>query len=260
MRTVTSRDGTTIGFECNGEGPPLVLVDGALSYRGFGAMGGIAEALSPRFSVYAYDRRGRGESGDTSPYAVERELEDLQAVLGEAGGSAHVCGLSSGAVLALEAAANGLPITKLALYEPPLTVDGEDLEHASEFNRQLDELLLADCRGDAVELFFDSAGVPAEAIVEMRTQPEWPLYEGVAPTLAYDTAVLGDGTVPREQAAKVRVPTLVANGAESPDFFHEAARATADAIPGARHLAVEGQSWGQVQPEALARVLVEFFD
>lgn len=259
MGKVASRDGTTIAFDRSGEGPALVLVDGALSYRGFGKMAGLAEVLAPHFTVYAYDRRGRGESGDTAPYAVACEVEDLEALITETGGSAYVFGLSSGAVLALEAAASGLAIAKLALYEPPFTVEGEDLQEEDDFGERLEELLAAGRRGDAVELFLTSAGVPAEAIAGMRAEPSWPLFEAVAPTLGYDNAVLGEGTVPHERAARVTVPTLVANGGASPDFFRLAAKATAEAIPGARHKTLEGQSWGEVAPEALAPVLKEFF-
>jgi pimeloyl-ACP methyl ester carboxylesterase len=239
-----------IGFGRRGTGPGLVLVDGALSYRGSGPMAGVADALSSGFTVYTYDRRGRGESTDTAPHAVEREVEDLAAVIAAAGGSAYWCGRSSGAVLAPEAAASGLPITKLALHEPPLTVGGDDSQEDDEFSRRLVELISADRRGDPVEWFFTNAGVPAEAIAEMRGQPEWRSYEAIAPTLAYDNAVLGDGTVPRDRAARIAVPTLVANGAESPGFFDEAAEATTEAIPGAQHRVLEGQSWGQVEPKA----------
>jgi pimeloyl-ACP methyl ester carboxylesterase len=260
MSKATSRDGTTIAFTRAGEGPALVLVDGALSYRGFGAMAGLADVLASYFTVYTYDRRGRGESGDTAPYAVDREVEDLEALITEAGGSPYVCGLSSGAVLALEAAAYGLAISKLALYEPPLARGGGDLHETSDFTVRLEGLLAAGRRGDAVEWFFTNAGVPPEAIAEMREEPEWQMFEAIAPTLGYDNAVLGDGTVPRERAAKVTVPTLVANGAESPAFFHQGAQATADAIRDARHRTLEGQSWGRVAPEALASALTEFFN
>jgi pimeloyl-ACP methyl ester carboxylesterase len=257
--SVASRDGTPIAFERMGVGPALVLVDGALCFRSFGPMTPLAELLAPDFTVYRYDRRGRGDSGDTHPYAVAREIEDLEALIAEAGGSAYVFGMSSGAVLALEAAASGLAITKLALYEPPLSVGAEDPEEHEGFARRLEELVAAGRRGDAVEFFLASGGVPPEAIAEMRDEPSWPLFESVAPTLVYDTAVLGDGTVPRERAATIGAPALVANGGESPDFFREAAAATAQAIPGARHRVLEGQSWGQVAPEALAPVLREFF-
>jgi pimeloyl-ACP methyl ester carboxylesterase len=259
MGTVTSRDGTSIAFERSGEGPVLVLVDGALCYRSFGPLTPLAKLLAPDFAVYRYDRRGRGESGDTAPYAVARELEDLEALITEAGGAASVFGLSSGAVLALEAAASGLAISKLALYEPPLAVDDADPQETKGFAERLEQLISADRRGDAVEFFLTSGGVPAESIAAMRNEPSWPLFESVAPTLVYDNSVLGDGTVPHERAATIKVPTLVANGGESPDFFRHAAQATADAIPGARYRTLEGQSWGQVAPEALAPMLRRFF-
>jgi pimeloyl-ACP methyl ester carboxylesterase len=254
-RTVIARDGTPIAYERVGEGPALVLVDGALCFRGFGPMGPLAERLAPHFTVYRYDRRGRGDSGDTAPYAVAREVEDLAAVIDAAGGSAAVFGMSSGAVLALEAAASGLPISRLALYEPPLSADGPD---SGEFGATLERLVSEGRRGDAVAYFLESAGVPEEAVAGMRSDPTWALFESVAPTLVYDNAVLGDGTVPRDRAAGLTLPALVAGGADSPDFFVRAAEATADAIPGARYRALEGQSWGQVSPDALARVLREF--
>jgi pimeloyl-ACP methyl ester carboxylesterase len=257
--TVTSRDGTRIAFERFGDGPVLVLVDGALCHRSFGPMTPLARLLAPDFTVYRYDRRGRGDSGDTAPYAVAREIEDLEAVIAETGQPASVFGMSSGAVLALEAAAAGVAISKLALYEPPLTVGDEDPEETREFGERLEQLVAAGRRSDAVEFFLTSGGVPAEAIAEMKQEPSWPLFEAVAPTLVYDNEVLGDGAVPRERAATLTVPTLVANGGESPDFFRQAARATAEAIPGAVHRTLEGQSWGQVEPDALAPLLREFF-
>jgi pimeloyl-ACP methyl ester carboxylesterase len=256
---VTSRDGTRIAFERSGDGPAVVLVDGALCFRSSGPMTPLAELLAPELSVYSYDRRGRGESGDTTPYAVSREIEDLEAVIAAAGGSAFVFGMSSGAVLALEAAASGLPIAKLALYEPPLAVEVADRDETEGFAERLAQLVAADRRGDAVEFFLSSGGVSAEAIDELKGGPSWPLWESVAPTLVYDDAVVGDGTVPRERAARVTVPALVANGADSPKFFQDAARATADAIPRARHRSLEGQSWGRVEPAALAPMLREFF-
>jgi len=255
MSTVTSRDGTTIAFERTGEGPPLVLVDGALSHRSFGPLAPLPALLAPRFAVYAYDRRGRGESGDTAPYAVAREVEDLDAVIAAAGGSAAVFGLSSGAALALEAAAGALPVTRLALYEPPFSVEPEDTR---EYDEQLARLVAEGRGGDAVELFLTSAGVSPEAMAGMRADPSWAQFEAVGPTLLYDHAVLGDGLVPYERAAMVTAPTLVASGGESPDFFVHAARATADAIPDARHESLDGQSWGRVAPEALAAMLERF--
>jgi pimeloyl-ACP methyl ester carboxylesterase len=187
---------------------------------------------------------------------VAREVEDLAALIDAAGGSAFVFGMSSGAVLALEAAASGLPITRLALYEPPLSAGAPE---PGDFGATLERLVSEGRRGDAVAFFLTSAGVPEEAVAQMRSDPTWALFESVAPTLVYDNAVLGDGTVPRERAATLALPALVASGGESPGFFRAAAEATAAAIPGARHRSLEGQSWGRVAPEALAPVLREFF-
>lgn len=256
--TVTSRDGTRIAFERSGDGPPLVLVDGALCARSIGPTASLGELLATDFAVYRYDRRGRGDSGDTPPYAVAREVEDLEAVIAAAGGSALVVGISSGGALALEAAAAGLPIARLAIYEPPLAPE-PDVEESREFADRIAELIAADRRGDAVEFFLTSGGVPADAIAELRAGPSWPQWESVAPTLVYDNAVLGDGGVPRARAAAVTAPTLVANGGESPDFFRQAAEATAAAVPDGQHRVLDGQSWGQVAPEALAPMLREFF-
>jgi pimeloyl-ACP methyl ester carboxylesterase len=256
MGEVKSHDGTTIAFDRVGDGPPVVLVDGALSHRSLGPMARLVEPLAADFAVFRYDRRGRGESGDTAPYAVAREVEDLAAVIGAAGGTAAVFGHSSGAALALEAAASGLPITKLALYEPPYSVEAED-DRA--YVERLHELIATGRRADTVEWFLSNAGVPPEALAEMRAQPEWPQFEAVAPTLAYDHAVLGDGAVPHERAARIAVPTLVANGGASPDFFAQAAKATEAAIPGAQHRVLEGQAWGRADLAALAPLLRAFF-
>jgi pimeloyl-ACP methyl ester carboxylesterase len=259
MSEATSRDGTTIAFDRLGEGPAVVLVDGALSHRALGPMTRVADALAADFTVLSYDRRGRGQSGDSAPYAVAREVEDLEAVIAVAGAPASIFGMSSGAALALEAAASGVAVTKLALYEPPFSVDSTDPQEEQAYVERLEQLIAAGRRGDAVEWFLSNAGVPADALAAMRTQPEWPLFEAVAPTLAYDHAILGDGMVPHGRAANVRVPTLVANGGDSPDFFERAAKATADAIPGAEHRVLEGQAWGEADPEALAAMLREFF-
>ncbi|MGS2618796.1 alpha/beta fold hydrolase [Micromonospora sp. LZ34] len=258
MGKVTSRDGTTIAFDRAGEGPALILVDGAMCYRAFGPMPPLAQVLAPDFTVYAYDRRGRGESGDSAPYAVAREVEDLEALIEAAGGLAYVYGISSGAALAMEAAASGLTIRKLALYEPPYTAEGVDTEGVKESNRKLNELLAAGRRGDAVEFFMSGVGMSTDAIAGMRQSPMWSVFEGVAHTIAYDFAVLGDGTVPRERAALVAVPALVADGGASPDFLRRPAKALADAIPTAKYQTLEGQTH-QVAPDTIAAVLKEFF-
>ncbi len=257
METVTSRDGTRIAFERLGDGPALVLVDGALCGGGLGPMGPLAAALAPGFAVHRYDRRGRGASGDTAPYAVAREVEDLAAVIAAAGGAARVCGISSGAVLALEAAASRLPIERLVLYEPPLDVTGGDPEGAA-YREQLERLIAAGRNGEAVDWFLSHAGVPEEGLAAMHAQPDWPRYEALAPTLAYDHEIVGDGAVPRERAAAIAAPTLVANGEGSPDFFRLAAQATAAAIPGAEHRELAGAGWGRYEAATLAPLIAGF--
>ena len=264
MRTVTSKDGTTIAFDQSGKGPALILVGGAFEQRAMDSETAQLAAfplLAQHFTVVHYDRRGRGDSTDTPPYAVERELEDIEALIDAAGGSAFVSGISSGAALAMEAAI-ALPgkIKGLAMYEPPYNAD-EAARHAwKAYRRQLEVLLAEGRRGDAVGLFMTSLGMPADQLEGMRQHPLWPMWEAVAPTLAYDAAVLGEeSTVPTECAARVAVPTLIMDGGASYPFMHITATALADAIPNAQHRTLEGQPH-EVAAEAIALVLVEFFN
>src|SRR2546421_1143459 len=187
MRTVISKDGTAIAFDQSGHGPALILVAAATATRL--AEAALAATLAPHFTMFAYDRRGRGDSGDTAPYAVEREVEDLDALIVEAGGLASVFGTSSGAILALEAAAHGLAITKLALWEPPFSVDDDGPQRHKEYATRLAELLAAGRRGDAVALFMKQVGLPPEFVAQARNAPWWSATEDLAHTLAYDAAV-----------------------------------------------------------------------
>jgi len=261
MDTVRSTDGTSIAFERMGQGPPLILVGGALSDRSAAAP--LAAALAPRFTVFTYDRRGRGESGDTAPYAVAREVEDLAALIGAAGGPAFVFGHSSGAALALEAAARGLPIAKLALYEPPFIVDDSRPPVPPGYAARLAELLAAGRRGEAVACFMTEAvGVPAEAVAQMRQAPMWPALELLAHTLPYDGAVMGDNMsghpLPAAWTSAVAVPTLVLAGGASPPWIRNAAQAVADILPHAQIRTLEGQTHATV-PEVVAPVVADFF-
>jgi pimeloyl-ACP methyl ester carboxylesterase len=257
LGTVTSRDGTSIAFDRLGTGPALVLVDGALCSRLFGPSEATAAALSADFTVYRYDRRGRGDSTDTPPYEVAREVEDLDALVAEAGGSAFAYGISSGAGLVLEAAASRVPLTRLALFEPPYTAEAGDAVQQEEDTQRMAQLLDAGRRGEAVELFFSWVGLPSEAVAQMRSSPVWPALEEIAPTIAYDNAVMGDGTVPRERAARVTVPTLVIGGSLSSEELRRAAQEVASAIPQARYRTLEGQSHA-APPESLAPIITEF--
>ena len=261
MQTVTSRDGTRIAFDKTGTGPALVIVTGALSERSAAAE--LAQQLAPHFTVYSYDRRGRGGSGDTKPYAVRREIEDLEALIDAAGGSAFVYGKSSGASLALQAASSLRgKVRKLALYEAPYSEADGAAKAWKEMRTQLDAQLAANRHAEAVSLFLQFVGMPAEALEKMKATPAWAGMVAMAPTLAYDNAVLGDDrSVPVAVAAKVQAPTLVMDGGASlgPMPFM---RATADklgkAIPGAQRQVIEGQAH-DVSAKALAPVLVKFF-
>jgi pimeloyl-ACP methyl ester carboxylesterase len=260
MNQVISKDGTTIAFDRSGKGPAVVLVGGAFQYRAIDPpTAQLAALLAEHFTVFHYDRRGRGDSGDTRPYAIEREIEDLEALINEAGGSAFVFGMSSGGVLALGAAERGLAITKLALYELPFNSGDEQARRAAEhYTGELTTLLSEGRRGDAVALAMTTWGAEASAIAGMRQTPIWPLFESVAPTLAYDNAIMGDGSVPTERLASITVPTLVMAGGASPAFMQDAAQAVARALPIAKIRTLEGQMH-DVAPEVLAPVLVEFF-
>lgn len=258
---VISEDGTRIAFDRTGQGPALILVGGALSDRSGSAP--LAQALAPHFTVYSYDRRGRGESTDTEPYTPEREFEDLVALIVEAGGRAFVHGHSSGAVLALETASR-LPgnITKLSLYEPPLIVDDSRPPPPSDYVQQITTLLSQDRRGDAVAFFMtDVVGTPPEALAQMRSAPSWPAMEALAHTLPYDGAVLGDlmsgGPLPAGRWSMTE-PVLVMDGGASPPWIRTSARSLAENLPNAEHRSLEGQTHA-VAPEVIAPVLERFF-
>lgn len=259
--TVRSSDGTTIAFDRSGDGPPLVLVGGALSDRSAGAS--LATHLADRFTVVDYDRRGRGDSGDTPPYAVDREVDDLLALIVDAGGSAFVFGHSAGAALALEAAAGGVPIARLALYEPPFIVDDSRPEVPRDYVTRVQELVAAERRGDAVEYFMTVAvGVPADMVAQMRSSPMWTSMEALAHTIAYDGMVMSDAMAgnpqPLQRWTSVTIPTLVMDGGASPDWQRNSVRALVDVLPNVRHRTLEGQDHGPAE-EVLAPVLIEFF-
>ena len=259
--TLISKDGTTIAFDKTGQGPSIILVGGALSDRSAAAQ--LTPLLSPHFTVFAYDRRGRGDSGDTAPYAVEREIEDIDALIQEAGGSAFVFGHSSGAALALEATARGLAITRLALYEPPFIVDDSRPPLPKDYVEQLNRLVAAGRRGDAIEYFLTKAvGVPDDMVAQMRNMPTWAAMEKMAHTLAYDGKIMGDNMAGKslraEQWKSVTIPTLVMDGGASPDWARNAVQALADALPNAQRRTLEGQTHG-ADPAVIAPVLAEFF-
>jgi pimeloyl-ACP methyl ester carboxylesterase len=251
-----SRDGTALAFERTGQGPAVVLVSGAMSTGA--TVAPLAPLLADRFTVVAYDRRGRGGSGDTAPYAVAREVEDLAAMVEAAGGDAALYGISSGGALALEAAAAGLPVRAVAVYEPPFADHGGGAPERAAYTANLTEALAQGRRGDAVELFLRLTGLAEEMIAGARRSPMWADLEAVAPSLAYDDAVMGDGLVPRDRLASIRVPVLALAGGASPGWLRQAARDVADAVPEGAYRTLDGQTHA-VDPGALAPVLAEFF-
>ncbi len=262
MKTVQSADGTTIAFDKFGKGSALILVGGALEQRAMDSeTAQLAPLLAEYFTVLHYDRRGRGDSTDMQPYAVPREIEDIDALVTEAGGSACMFGISSGAALALEAAIKlGDKIKKLAMYEAPYNDDEAARQAWKAYRKRLADALAHGCRGDALALFMLLVGMPADHLDQARQHPLWPMWEAGAPTLAYDAAVMGeDASVPIEKAVHVAVPTLVMDGSASFPFMHVTATALANAIPRAQHRTLQGQTH-EVAVSALAPVLVEFFN
>ena len=262
MTTVRSADGTTIAYSQTGQGPPLILVDGALCSRSFGPMPKLAELLAPHFTVYTYDRRGRGESGNTAPYSPDREVEDIEAMVALAGETVYVHGTSSGAALALDAARSIPAIGKLAVYEPPFIVDDTRPPMPDGFLARLDRLVADGRRGNVVKEFMRLVGTPAIFTAVLPITPVWPKLKAAAPTLPYDIAILQDhqrGTpFAAGEWAGVKAPTLVAAGGKSPAWISNATRALADALPDARYRTLPGQNH-MVKAQAIAPVLTEFF-
>lgn len=250
MRNVTSKDGTSIAFDQSGQGPALILVVGAFNDRSTSAP--LTQLLDQHFTVFNYDRRGRGDSGDTVPYAVEREIEDLGALIAQADGSAYVFGYSSGARLALAAAAHGLAITKLALYEPAPVGPTDDLV------TQLTRLIALGRRGEAVEFFQTQVvRIPVEIVSQLRNAPFRPALERMAHTLVYEMTILSDRTLPANRLASITIPALILDGADSPELLHQAAQSLADVLPNACRRTLADQTHDIVAP-VVAPLVVEF--
>jgi pimeloyl-ACP methyl ester carboxylesterase len=264
MEKVRSKDGTPIAYHKFGQGPAVILVTGALGTGSDPMFIDLAERLGQHFTAIPYDRRGRGQSGDSAPYAPEREIEDIDAIIEAVGGSAYLYGLSSGAVLALKTAAKlSNKVKKLALYEPPFIVNNHRPPLPADYVPHLDELIAQGRRGDAVEYFMTTAvGIPAEYLAHMRADPMWPGLEAVAHTIAYDGRIMGNDMEGRPLAtdawATATMPILVMAGEVTDPFMQDAASALAAVLPNAQHRTLAGQNHG-VASEVLAPVLVDFF-
>ena len=257
-----ARDGTKIAYDTAGSGPLLVLVDGALCTRRIGPGKGLARLLARHFTVINYDRRGRGDSEDAGAYAVEREVEDLEAVIEAAGGQAFVFGQSSGAVLALHAAARSLQITRLAVYEAPFIVDDTRAPTGPAYHEELTDLLVREKRGPSVRLFLRLVDLPKPLIAGMRFTPYWPRLKAIAPTLAYDSLI----TVEHQQGrplspdiwAAATMPTLVLCGGASEVWMRNGMQALADTLPDGTLRTLDGQTHN-LRPNVVAPQLVRFF-
>jgi len=262
-RNVRSRDGTPIAYDVAGDGPALILVGGAFSYRRYKSSLQLVELLAPRFTVVNYDRRGRGDSGDVATYAVEREIEDLAALVETTGGAADVFGMSSGGVLALRAAAAGVPFRRAVVYQPPFTVDADGHLPPADFGERLDELVASGDRGATVGYFMrEGMGAPRVLVGALRlARPIWRNLEAVSHTLPYDYAVM-NGTVygeplATEPWASIATPTLVVDGGKSPASLRHAADALAMRLPSATRLTIPGQSHN-LSMKMLAPVLQDY--
>lgn len=257
MNMVSSADGTEIAYDRLGAGPAVVLVCGGSVDRTSNAP--LAALLAQNYTVYNYDRRGRGDSGDAPEYAIEREYEDLDAVLADAGGSAYLYGSSSGAALALLAAAAGRPVTRLAMWEPPYMVEGSRPRPPADTASIYRDFVAAGRRDAAAEYFMAQVvGLPPEFVEQAKQSPWWPAQEKIAHTLAYDATVMGDYSVPTDAIASVRVPTLVLDGGDTFEWIRVTTRAVAELLPDGRHGTLAGQQHN-VDPAALAPALTEFF-
>lgn len=261
-RFAVSADGTRIAYDVTGTGPVLVVVEGAMCRREMGAAQMLTPSLSDPFSVVGYDRRGRGESSDTQPYDVQREVEDLTAVLEAVGGDAYVFAASSGAALALEAARQGVPMKKLAVYEAPFIVDDTHAPNALDLPEQIEALVAADRRGAAVKLFMKVVGVPAPMLLVMPLFPMWKGLTAIAHTLAYDFRIVlpfeqGE-PLPTGHYGTLEPATIVIAGGKSPQYMQNAQAAIADQLPNGRLVTLKGQTH-MIKAKVTAPVLVEHY-
>lgn len=259
MEIAISKDGTRIAYNKTGSGPTVILVDGAFCSKDFGPMAKIAPLLSQSFTVITYDRRARGESGDTKPYAIEREIEDINALINIAGGTACLFGISSGAILAIRTVAAGLNVKKLAVLEPPFVGNKGNKRPANAF-QQLSQMILENRRGDAVKFYLTKViGVPAIIPFILRLTPNWPKMKAIAGSLPYDAAVCGDFNVPLQLVAKITIPTIAIDSIKSPDILRNAVEALAKVLPNGHRVSLKGKMH-DVPAKILVPALTDFYN
>ncbi|MFS0920154.1 alpha/beta fold hydrolase [Brevibacillus sp. 179-C 1.1 NHS] len=257
MKTTQSKDGTTLAYDVYGSGPALLFITGATCFRSFEPVLHDAQVLAEQFTVYNYDRRGRGDSGNTLPYAIEREIEDIEALIDAAGGTAYLYGHSSGAILALNAAMQlDAKVSKLVMYDPSYANNEADLKEFNELSQALYKLLEGGKNADAISLFLEGIGIPKEVVHYMQQSPQWESMAALAPTLAYDIT-LASSLPPIEHARKLRTPTQIIVGEASPASLHDVASQLSQAIPDAQYKLLEGQDH-MPDPTVLLPVITSF--
>jgi len=260
MNTIISKDGTKIAYNKNGTGPTVILVDGAFCSKDFGPTPKLVPVLANYFTVISYDRRARGDSGDTQPYSVQREIEDIEALINVAGGTAHLFGVSSGAVLALKVAAGGLPIGKLVVFEPPYNTDGRRRKPLPDAELQLKQMIAKGRKKDAVNFYLRKViGLPSIVTFILRLTPNWSKMIGNANSLPYDAAVMGNFILPNEMLASIKIPAMVIASAKSPESLKNPAQLVAQTIPNSQQRILKGQVHN-VPPQHLVPVLVDFYN
>ncbi|HET7274100.1 MAG TPA: alpha/beta hydrolase [Longimicrobiaceae bacterium] len=242
MKTIQSKDGTTLAYDIYGSGPALIYIAGASCFRSFMPVVQDAKAFAKEFTVYNYDRRGRGDSSDTQPYAIEREVEDIEALIDAAGGKANLYGHSSGAVLALEAALDlgGDRVDKVVMYDPPYVHDEAERSEYGKLSQQVRDLLRVGKNARAMTTFLKGIGMPKLFVYLVRLMPGWRTMAALAPTLAYDIA-LTRNLPPVVRAARITVPVQLIVGEKSPAGIHDVANQLVKAIPGATFIQLAGQ-------------------
>lgn len=259
---VASKDGTAIAYETRGNGPLLIMIGGANNTRMAPPICAVAmaELLAPKFTAVAFDRRGRGDSGNTLPYAIEREIEDVAALIEAVGGPVRMFGHSSGGALILECARAGLPVAKIAIYEPPYSMDAAAVAESDRWIETLKRLNGADKQSEAAEFFMSGTGMPKEMIDGMKHSPMWPAIEKLAPTLVYDSLIAAAGGLPedrKQRFAGVGAPVLAMAGGTSPDWMKGAAKSVADAVLNGKYREVPGVDH-MVDEGVIAPILIEF--
>ncbi|MRH90119.1 alpha/beta fold hydrolase [Nocardia sp. SYP-A9097] len=260
--TVISKDGTVIAYDKIGDGPAVLLVDGAFCHRAVGPSTPVAKELSDSYTVYTYDRRGRGESGDTQPYDPQCEIEDLASVAAEAGAPVSICAFSTGVPLVLEAVRRGLDVDKLGLYEFPLITDDARKPVPADYHQHLRDLITAEKRGAAIKYFMHTGvGVPAPVAALFPLMPGWTKLKKTAHTLPYDNHFLADALdgnpIPSDRYTYITAPTTVFAGSKSPQWMRNGNTALAHAIPTAYYAELPGQT-RQVKPRLFTSTLKNF--